>query len=148
MNKVIIGIDPDTNKSGFALKYPDGRLYVDTLYFFSLLQQISWASTEYKDKLLVRVSAGWLNKKTNFHNHIKRKGQWIETPGPMRDAISVKVGRNHQVGLLICEYCRRENITYEEVMPVSAKWSPTMFEKVTGIKTKCQEIIDAAVLVL
>jgi hypothetical protein len=152
---ILIGIDPDTDKSGVAIKRND-KLEVQTLSFFALYDALEAIATHevmsHGRTALVRISAGWLNRKTNFRQRILKKTPsgivWVEAPPKVRERMSEKVGRNHQVGYLIMEMCARFGLTYEEVRPSQAKMTPEWFERITKIKTRSQEIIDAAVLVL
>ena len=134
---ILIGIDPDCKKSGIAIKR-GGTLEVSTITFFDLLDTLKAVKN---DNVLIRIEAGWLNKKSNFHG---RAGQ----SKVVGERIAAKVGANHETGRKIVEMCEYVGLTYEEVRPSSSKWTPEFFTAITGIKTKNQEEIDAAVLIL
>jgi len=141
---ICIGIDPDTAKSGVAIKQ-NGKIEGTTMSFFDLYETLQNLKGH---DVLVRVSAGWLNKKTNFRQKIKVGGRWVEPPPGVREKMSEKTGRNHQVGMLIAEACKHLSLEYELVKPYEKKWTPEIFKAATGIDTKNQEIIDAGVLVI
>lgn len=107
MNKVFLGIDPDVDKSGFA--YWSGEtLKLRNLKFFDLLQAIKDAVPT-----LVLLEAGWLNKDSR---HAMRA-----FGASYNSRIGERVGRNHQVGILIAEYLERENIPHELIRPTKHK---------------------------
>ena len=59
---MIIGIDPDVDKSGFAI-WQNKELFLYNLSF----PKVQEFFLENKDKIkIVIISAGWLNKKINF----------------------------------------------------------------------------------
>lgn len=51
------------------------------------------------------------------------------------------------VGKIIEQALKELKISYELIQPRTAKVTPLFFEKLTGIKTKNQEMIDAGMLV-
>lgn len=115
MSKTYIGIDPDTDKSGFAVIQDAKCTYIATLDFFDLLDKIN----EY-DKPIVIVEAGWLNSITNYHAAAGKGGQ----------RISMYVGRNQMVGMLIIRYCQRQGIQVVEQKPLRKIWK-TKGEKIS-----------------
>lgn len=138
---IFIGIDPDVDKSGFA--YWDtrdpGAFYVDTKRFWEL-HQYFMDNADKHGVMLVRVEAGWLNAKSNFHH---RPGQ----TKAIGERIAKNVGANHEVGRKIAEMCEHMGIEYQLVRPGKSKVQPEYFEKITRIKTRNQEKIDAGMLV-
>ncbi|MDR2928223.1 MAG: hypothetical protein LBV41_08515 [Cytophagaceae bacterium] len=137
MKHIFIGIDPDIHKSGVcAWDRTDKTLDMQSLSFFQLFDYLS----KYKDSInRVRVEAGWLNEKSNFHtrfNQTKEAGE----------RIAKNVGANHETGKKIIEMCVYLGLEVEPVKPLG-KITPDYFEKLTGIKCKNQDIIDAAMLV-
>lgn len=113
---VIIGIDPDVDRSGVA--------YLDThtldikavsLDFPNLIDYLVYAHgalSAQNRKLVVVVEASWQVVKSNYHAHYGRAGE----------AIARKVGANHQVGKLIIEMCQHKNIECEEMYPLKKMW--------------------------
>ena len=114
---IIIGIDPDTVKSGFALlDVRSKQLYVKALEFPRLIDHIRWyyeKSIESNSNLIVVVEAGWLNTKSNFHGQTGSRAQ----------RIAKNVGSNHQTGKHIVEMC--EWIGVETVLqkPLNKGWN-------------------------
>jgi hypothetical protein len=109
--KIIVGIDPDVNKSGFAT-YCNGELLVEALAFPALIEKLYILATLPEDVLVV-VEAGWLNEKSNFRNISDKRS----------DAISKKVGRNQQTGILICEMAEYYGLEVIRQMPFDKCWS-------------------------
>lgn len=141
-----IGIDPDCNKSGVATKSPYWKglpngMEVKLMTFFELFEYLSehWQGME--DELDIYIEAGWLNAKSNFHG---KAGQ----TKAVGERIAKNVGANHETGRKIVEMCEYLGLKYTLVRPKSAKMKPEIFEKITGIKTRNQEKIDAAILIL
>lgn len=135
---IIIGIDPDAGKSGFAVwNYEDQRFQeIKSLSFFDIIDYLK--SSVYLIKL-VRIEAGWLNKRSNWHFGL----------GRISDKISLKVGMNQMVGKLIAEYCARMTILVEFVKPLGTKFvTSEIFNQTTGWAKKTnQDSRDAACLV-
>ena len=139
--KILIGIDPDCKKSGFAAYRADLKtVKVSTQSFFELFDLLKEAKT-LRAPVDVYIEAGWLIKKSNFHNKTGQTKSVGET-------IAKKVGANHEAGRKIVEMCEYLGIEYVLVKPMG-KTTPEMFEKITGIKLKKkdQDMIDAAMLV-
>lgn len=136
----IIGIDPDTDKSGFAVW--DCRLKrfhsITALKFWDLHSAISEFYWNYKVHVI--IDAGWLNKKSNFHHRPYQSKQTGEK-------ISEKVGRNHQVGILIHEFCEDLGISNNLHYP-SGKINQQHFTRITKYQGRTnQDMRDAAMLV-
>lgn len=136
----VIGIDPDREKSGFAtFSLKTKTLEVHAYSFFQLFDIIRAASDIIS---LIRIEAGWLNKKSNFHN---RPGQSKE----VGEKIANSVGANAETGRKIIEMCEYLKIPYEIVKPLGTKCiDSTQFKKITGYtKRTNQDQRDAAMLV-
>ena len=103
---IIIGIDPDREKSGVALL--DTTLLkfmsLQTLTFPELLEFLmyhrDYAERVAKKSLCVVVEAGWLNLKSNYHGYYGNRGE----------KIAKDVGANHETGKKIIEMCRHWGI--------------------------------------
>lgn len=139
---MIVGIDPDLEKSGVAL-LGDNGLQLMNLTFFDLCGILE---IERKKIKKVYVEAGWLNKKSNFHNIDK------DMPIYKRLAICEKVaknvGENHATGKLIAEMAEGIGLDVVLVKPTSKKLDKDQFRKVTGYgKRTNQEQRDAAMLI-
>jgi hypothetical protein len=145
---IMIGIDPDTKKSGVAIKrfgvLIGGQKYLEvtTLSFFALYDSLRVISDTYGNRAVVRIEAGWLNEKSNF---FKVNRTQTKAAG---ERIAKNVGANHETGKKIVEMCEYLKLEYELIRPTSAKWTPAMLERATGISTKNQEKIDAVRLIL
>lgn len=142
-----IGIDPDTENSGIAVwdKHYQNYILISNMDFWTLINFLSMGYANKTGQLddwseinfIVVIDAGWLVKKTNFHHH----------KGGTRDKVSVNVGRNHQVGILIMEYCMRNGLNYSLHEP-SGKMPANTFQKLTGWKESTnQDSRDAAMIV-
>ncbi len=98
-NAIRIGVDPDVDKSGFAVydpsvdKFPELYSY-DLIDLFEELKKFSKKKVE----IVVILEAGWLISSTNFNG------------GGLRGA--QHVGRNHQVGREIEKACIKFGIKY------------------------------------
>src|SRR5437868_2655619 len=102
MSKLYIGIDPDVDKSGFAVW--DGKQYIELtcLSLPDLFAALTAYQSEYPVK--VRLEAGWKAQGLNWH------------AGGLRSANCV--GRNHEIGRQIEKYCQSNDISYELVKPL------------------------------
>ena len=116
IHDIIIGIDPDVDKSGVALLNTASRCMETSAYDFpNLIDLLIAKRDEAKEKnlsLIVVVEASWLVQKANYHAHYGRAG----------DAISRKVGENHEVGKLIIQMCKHHSITAIEMHPLKKMW--------------------------
>lgn len=115
---VVIGIDPDVDKSGVAFLIVESRIIeVSNLTFADLLDYLR----ETRDFLMregryfvVVVEAGWLNK---AHWHVGRGGSAARSA-----LIGNHTGRNHEVGRKIVEMCRHYGIEVVEQPPLRKMW--------------------------
>ena len=147
---VVIGIDPDVDKSGVAYVEPESRiLEAMSLTFADLLdylQELRDILTERGQTFVVVVEAGWLNK---AHWHVGRGGSAARSA-----AIGNHTGRNHEVGRKIVEMCRHYGIEVVEQPPLRKMWKGRdgkimhkELQHFTGIMGKTnQETRDAALL--
>jgi len=138
---IIIGIDPDIDKSGIAIYNSEtGILNLYNKCFFDLLSEISWQRNEEYD-VIVLIECGYLNK-SNWHA-TKNKAKYAA-------AIGAKVGANHQISRLLVEFCEREMIDYREIQPKRKKLNHQDFIRVSGLDLNQtnQEQRDAAMLIL
>ena len=133
-----IGIDPDTEKNGIACYDSETKtfVYVTNMSFWQVIEEIeSWLIP-----IHVVIEAGWLIKKSNWHN---RAGQTKSTG----EKIAKAVGRNHQVGILLYEYCLKNNIEVTLVKP-KGKINKTTFKNITKWEKRTnQDSRDAGMLV-
>ncbi|WP_343320245.1 hypothetical protein [Sphingobacterium multivorum] len=142
---LIIGIDPDVDKSGVAIynKVTKG-IELSVLSFFSLFDLLKLEKSKIRE---VVVEASWLIKKSNFHN---------ETKGArVASRIGSKTGANHEVGRKIVEMCESLDIKCICVRPLKKRWkgrdgkiTHEEFKMLTNISQRTnQEMRDAGLLV-
>lgn len=134
--KTIIGIDPDVDKSGVAIK-SKGILHLMNYTFFELFDALK----ELKDlnNVTVYVECGYLNK-----------GNWHKTNGSnsINAQIGQRTGANHQVAKLIVQMCQYLEINFVEVKPTRSKVNADFFKQITKIdKRTNQEQRDAYMLI-
>ena len=135
---ILVGIDPDSDKSGVALYRKSDKSYkLNNLSFFELFDYLK----EHKHIIrFVVIEAGWLNKST-WHG----AGQKAAS---ISARIGKNVGSNHEVAKKIEEMCIYLKLYYELVRPCRSKLSAEEFGKITGIKERTnQEERDAFMLV-
>lgn len=151
-NPLVIGIDPDVDKSGVAIRNKhNGGWQLSTMDFWSL---IKWLDENWLQIRVVVIEAGFLNTKSNFRD-AQQVATALNSDNPVAglakqkrigENISVKVGRNHQIGILLVEYCETNGIPFLAIQPTGGKITSTkMFFQMYGIKTEKseQEIRDA-----
>lgn len=133
---MIIGIDPDLEKSGVAILNP--TLELRNLSFPDLVELFRLNQDEIKK---VVIEAGWLNKKSNYHRHISQSKSASER-------IAKNVGENHATGKLISEMASYYGLAVVLVKPTRTKLNGVDFNKFTGWHGRTnQEQRDAAMLI-
>lgn len=136
-----VGIDPDINKSGFAITIDGALVRVEARTFFDLCEMLNGARNTAKDigaMLMVTIEAGWLIKKSNWH---PAQGRGI------RDRIAKNIGENHASGKLIARWCDEAGIPYE-LIPPRGKVKSARFKRLTGWNKRTnQDMRDAAMLI-
>lgn len=150
--QLVIGIDPDVDQSGVAsVNKATGARELFTAGFWDVVGFIN----QFRDHIrVVVIEAGYLNPKSNFRDR-EQISDAMKSDNPVAalksakrtgEKIAEKVGRNHQIGKLLVEYCERENIPFMAIQPIGHKiTSPRLFKQMYGITTKKadQEIRDA-----
>lgn len=104
---MIIGIDPDIDKSGVAVK-EDGEYTLYSLSFWDLFEFLS----QCRPKLVV-IEGGWLNAKSNFR---------FAKSTSIASRMGKNVGENHSVGKKIVEMCKYLEIDHKVVKPLQKVW--------------------------
>lgn len=136
-----VGIDPDINKSGFAITIDGALVRVEALTFFNLCETLNSSRDIAKDAgalLAVTIEAGWLIKKQNWH---PAQGRGV------RDKIAKNIGENHAAGKLIARWCDEAGIPYE-LIPPRGKVKSARFKRLTGWNKRAnQDMRDAAMLI-
>lgn len=123
-NKIIIGVDPDIELSGFSLLNVETKaINLERMGFPELLERLDQNKTLFGKSLLVVVEAGWLNR-GNWH--LSRAVNFASAA-----RTGEKVGANHQVGKLIIEYCK-----YHEIDVIGHKPLPTIWSSANGKITR------------
>lgn len=145
---LIIGIDPDVDKSGVAcIDVAEGTVWTDALPLPMLLDSVGDMAGEPGRTAVVVVEASW----TLSHN-------WhVRSCGGARAAAKTgyNVGRNHQTGMDIVELLRHRGISVVEKQPLVKIWKgkdgKITHEEITAIcgwdrKRSNQEERDALLL--
>jgi hypothetical protein len=122
-NKIVVGIDPDTNASGVAV-YDTGAkdLRLLNLTFFQLMGFLDCLKLTHPPLAKVFIEAGWLNR-----------SHWSARAGQnLRDALKIaaNTGANHEVGRKIVELCEHLQIPFELVRPEREKLDAQLFKRI------------------
>lgn len=155
-NKWIIGVDPDVEKSGVAfLDCETKELKIKNYIFPECIEYLRNIKKEAEEKeidYVIVIEAGWLNK-SNWHLSPKDSKAMAAAKGN-------NVGRNHETGRKMVEFCEYYKINYKIIKPLSLKvgklnlWkskdgkiSHEELVKITNIKQRTnQEGRDAALI--
>ena len=136
--KLLIGIDPDVDKSGVAFSM-DNKLKLQNLTFFELFDFLKFYK-ERENKPTVYIEMGSLNK-SNWHT----KAGYSQG---FNAKIGEKTGRNFEVANKIVEMCKYLDLPYETIKPTKSKITNDYFKMLTGLKIKTnQEQRDAFMLI-
>lgn len=142
MKKILIGIDPDTEKNGFAMIIDEDK-YLDNLSFFDLFKRVHQIKNNPKYceyKIIAYIECGFLNGGNRHFQNQKSTAY--------NGKISERVGANHETAKKICEMMEFLGIEYVKVKPTRRKADKKEFEMITGIKkTTNQEQRDAFLLI-
>lgn len=138
MSKLLIGIDPDVDKSGFAF-IEGNKLKLQNLTFFELYDTLRYYK-EREIKPTVYVECGFLNK-SNWH----KKNSYSAA---MNSKIGERTGANFETAKKIVEMCIYLGLPYIQVKPTRTKITNDYFKSITGIKIRTnQEQRDAFMLI-
>ena len=133
----LIGIDPDTEKSGVAIISDELKLY--NMSFFELYDILTTFKPE-TEKIKVYIECGFLNR----GNRHKVSGGSLE----LNSKIGERIGANHEVAKKICEMCEHLKIEFIQVRPTKTKTKSDYFKKITGYNKRTnQEQRDACLLI-
>ena len=137
MTNLIIGIDPDLEKSGVAIL--SQSLELKNLTFSETVELFRSQQDQIKK---VVIEAGWENKKSNFHSRI---GQHKS----VGERIAKNVGENHATGKLLAEMAKSCGLAVVLVQPTRTKLKAEDFNRITGWQGRTnQEQRDAAMLLI
>jgi hypothetical protein len=140
--KTYIGIDPDVDKNGVAIKInKEFLLYnFELFYLYEFLKKSKENLKIVGYEIVVYVECGFLNK-GNRHTQADKS---IEFNGK----ISERVGANHEIAKKICEMCEFLELEYKQIRPTQTKTNSTFFQQLTGFtKRTNQEQRDALMLI-
>nr|WP_218955418.1 hypothetical protein [Acinetobacter sp. YH01020] len=133
---MIIGIDPDLEKSGVAVL--GHSLELKNLTFSETVDLFRSQQDQIKK---VVIEAGWENKKSNFHSRI---GQHKS----VGERIAKNVGENHATGKLLAEMAKSCGLVVVLVKPTRTKLKAEDFNRITGWQGRTnQEQRDAGMLI-
>ena len=138
--KILIGIDPDVEKSGVAFKA--GKLIeLANLTFFQLFDYLKFVKENQTDeKVIIYVECGFLNA-SNWHKKINQSAS-------INAKIGERTGANFEVAKKICEMCEYLGIECVKVKPTRSKVNADFFKQITKIETRTnQEQRDAYMLI-
>lgn len=135
MSEIIIGIDPDLEKSGVAIRSAT-HLELKNLAFHEVITLFDTNRDLIKK---VVIEAGWLNKKSNFRNIQSRL---------VAERTAKNVGENHATGKLLVEMAESKGIPVLTIKPTRTKLDSENFNRVTGWQGRTnQEQRDACMLI-
>lgn len=146
---IVIGIDPDIDKSGVAYLNVNNRtLEVSTLSFAQVVEYFNHVVEQKKagQSVIVVVEASWMMK-SNWHLKFGSRKEYAAATG-------YKVGQNHQTGKLLCEMARAIGLEVLEHAPLRKCWkgkdgkiTADELQQITGLIGRTnQESRDAALL--
>lgn len=139
---MLIGIDPDVDKSGVAFIQKQGSNKIKELKcltFFELFNFLSFYK-EREEKPTVYIECGYLNasnwhKKTNASASINSK-------------IGERTGANFETAKKIVEMCEYLGLEHVKVKPTRSKVNADFFKQITGFTQRTnQEQRDAYMLI-
>ncbi|EPP8576014.1 hypothetical protein RBI65_05525 [Acinetobacter baumannii] len=139
MSKIIIGIDPDLDKSGVAI-LGKSQFELKNLSFAEVVELFK-AEQDLIKKVV--IEAGWLNKKANFRNGANKSLA-------VNEQISKRVGenQNHATGKLLVQMAQHMGLAVIEVKPTKTKVNSDDFNRITGWQGRTnQEQRDAGMLI-
>lgn len=139
-NTIAIGIDPDVDKSGVALKFKN-EVVLKNLNFFDLMDFLKTTMQDnQKKKIIAYVECGYLNR-GNWH-------KVLNGSAALNSKIGGYVQENHRVAKKIVEMCEYLGIECVKIKPKSKKLNAKEFKEITGITQRTnQEQRDAYMLI-
>lgn len=138
--RILIGIDPDIDKSGVCEYYSSELFELSNLRFFELFDKLASLKSIDNLEIEVFIEAGWLNK-SNWHKVVRGSSA-------LNANIGSRTGANHEVGKKIVEMCEYLGIKHKLIKPTKTKLNQKDFEVITKYKKRTnQEQRDACLLV-
>lgn len=137
---ILAGIDPDVDKSGFALIHGQ-TVEISTLSFFDVFKRFKQLITEHgTESISVYIECGFLNK-SNWHKKVGKSAS-------LNAKIGERTGANFETAKKLCEMCEYLGLNYYKVRPTRRKLNSEQFKKITNITQRTnQEMRDAYMLV-
>lgn len=121
--EIIVGIDPDINRSGVSvLCCNDKKIELSTLDFYDLSLTML-INQSLKEKMLICVEAGFLNK-SNWHIKSAKSKE-------IASEIGRRTGENHAIAKLIIEFAQKLGYDVEEVRPLAKVWGNNRKSKIS-----------------
>lgn len=136
--KLLIGIDPDVDKSGVAFK--NGKLIeLLNLTFFQLFDFLSFYNDK-EEKPVIYIECSYLNQ-SNWHKK-------TNSSSSLNVKIGERTGANFETAKKIVEMCEYLNLPFEQIKPTRSKVNADFFKQITKIdKRTNQEQRDAYMLI-
>ena len=136
--KALIGIDPDTDKSGIAF-INGAHLELNNLNFFELFDYLKAQQLAFPD-LVVYVECGFLNS-SNWHKSAGKSAAF-------NAKIGERTGANFETAKKIVEMCEYLKIPHQKIKPTRTKSTNEYFKAATGYQGRTnQEQRDAFFLI-
>lgn len=120
--RILIGIDPDCDKSGFAVYHPATKQLsnLKTFDLTNLFNEIMLKAEQFD--ITVKLEAGWL-----------KPGTWHKGGNGQ----AKRVGANHEIGRQIEKFLQKNGVKYDLILPQGySSWKHDQFVKYTGWQDK------------
>jgi len=139
-SNLLIGIDPDCDKSGFSVINAQ-HYEITTLTFFDMFKRFKELIIHYGvENINVYVECGFLNK-SNWHKKIGQSAS-------LNTKIGERTGANFETAKKICEMCEYLGLKYYQIRPTRSKINAEGFKQLTKItKRTNQEMRDSFMLI-
>jgi len=139
-NKILLGLDPDVDKSGFSLINCE-HYELNTLPFFEIFKRFKELILLHgKENITVYIECGFLNK-SNWHKKAAQSAN-------VNAKIGERTGANFEVAKKLCEMCEYLGLKYIQVRPTRTKLDAATFKAITKITERTnQEERDAFMLI-
>lgn len=114
MRHHIIGIDPDCDRSGIA-EIIDNKVQVGS---YNIIDTVLYKLTELKTlsktkEIIIFIEGSWLVK--HVYKRYSGENQYV------KDNICTKIGRNHEIGIVIYEFAKHYGLNTITVPPIRGK---------------------------